>query len=209
MLDASSRSRFQGRRPSQSLKKAIKNEAFPDVAASAETLHLYKPTGRNPVAEPYEGNLSNVVLSELGKPLQSLRKLSDLFIAALPEEYVHPGSYHRGCVLSGCDPSAPLSSITVSPDIPYPTIFYWFRGADISQEGSFKIQSNKTISALKEQLAKRHVELGDATHRLHEEDSISSRRMRASPSTVPERLQDSLDDSRRGRFRGEVRKCHV
>ncbi|KAH0834040.1 hypothetical protein J3R83DRAFT_11293 [Lanmaoa asiatica] len=69
------------------LQKAIKNEkpaAFHDV--DADNLYLYKP--RDPVAEPYEENLSNVVLSELGKPLPPLRKLADLFIAA-PEEHIH------------------------------------------------------------------------------------------------------------------------
>ncbi|KIM65969.1 hypothetical protein SCLCIDRAFT_111925 [Scleroderma citrinum Foug A] len=70
------------------LKKAIKNKqpaTFHDIDASR--LSLYKP--REPVAEPHEENLSNIVLSELGEPLPPLRKLSDLFTAAPPETHIH------------------------------------------------------------------------------------------------------------------------
>jgi len=41
------------------------------------------------------------------------------------------------------------------------TIFYWFRGGEIEQEGSLEIQSKKTISEVKQQLSKCHAELRD------------------------------------------------
>jgi len=70
------------------LKEAIKNEqsaTFRDVDAAC--LSLYKPS--EPVAEPHKENLSNIVLSELGEPLEPLHKLSDLFTAAQPETHIH------------------------------------------------------------------------------------------------------------------------
>ena len=72
------------------LKEAIKNKqsampTFRDVNASC--LSLYKPS--EPVAEPHKENLSNIVLSELGEPLEPLHKLSDLFTAAQPETHIH------------------------------------------------------------------------------------------------------------------------
>jgi len=69
------------------LQKAIKNEqpTFRDMNAAC--LSLYKPS--EPVAEPHKENLRNIVLSELGEPLEPLRKLSDLFTAAQPETHIH------------------------------------------------------------------------------------------------------------------------
>ncbi|KAG1790113.1 uncharacterized protein HD556DRAFT_1198045, partial [Suillus plorans] len=67
------------------LKNVLKKSQAIDVPASA--LRLYKP--RNPVVEPYDQNLRNVILSELGKPLIAMHKLSSLFKAAPPEEHIH------------------------------------------------------------------------------------------------------------------------
>jgi Crinkler effector protein N-terminal domain len=67
------------------LKTLLKEAQVIDVPASS--LRLYKP--RDPVAEPYDENLRSVLLSELGKPLPPLRKLSSLFAAAPPEERIH------------------------------------------------------------------------------------------------------------------------
>ncbi|KAF8550758.1 hypothetical protein OG21DRAFT_371376 [Imleria badia] len=98
------------------LKEAIKDKnptTFRDV--DAMTLSLYKHRG--PVDKE---SVSEIVLSEHAERLMELDELSEVFPEPPPKHHIH-----------------------IIVDTPYPTIFYWFRGAEISQEGSFRIHSNE------------------------------------------------------------------
>ncbi|KAF9232711.1 hypothetical protein BU15DRAFT_11703, partial [Melanogaster broomeanus] len=69
----------------KTLLKESQPNTFRDVDAAA--LRLYKP--RHPVAEPYDENLSSVVLSELGKPLSAWHELSEVFVVPPPTRHIH------------------------------------------------------------------------------------------------------------------------
>ncbi|KAF9226140.1 hypothetical protein BS17DRAFT_878808, partial [Gyrodon lividus] len=67
------------------LQKLLKESEGIEVPASA--LRLYKP--RDPVPEPYDENISSVILSELGKPLSPSHELSEVFTAPPPKRHIH------------------------------------------------------------------------------------------------------------------------
>ncbi|KAF9222785.1 hypothetical protein BS17DRAFT_782582 [Gyrodon lividus] len=116
--------------------KTLLKEHDTTIDVPALALRLYKP--RDPMYLPLE-NLRSFVLSEHAKILDgSDELLSEVFPAPPLEHHIH-----------------------IIVDAPFPEIFYWFRGADISQDSSFNIHSNETISTFKKQLTKRHVELGN------------------------------------------------
>ncbi|KAF9220860.1 hypothetical protein BS17DRAFT_820387, partial [Gyrodon lividus] len=69
----------------QKLLKGSEENTFRAVDASA--LQLYKP--RDPVPEPYDENLSSVILSELGEPLSPSHELSEVFTAPPPKRHIH------------------------------------------------------------------------------------------------------------------------
>ncbi|KAF9219009.1 hypothetical protein BS17DRAFT_790192, partial [Gyrodon lividus] len=112
----------------KTLLKQSHPNTFHDV--DAPTLRLYKP--RDPVPEPYDENLSSVILSELGKRLPPLRKLSDLF---------------------------PLELIVVYPDAPSLTIQCWLRGSTIEDSFGISITSDAPLSKLKDRMKEEESQL--------------------------------------------------
>ncbi|KAF9222170.1 hypothetical protein BS17DRAFT_881294, partial [Gyrodon lividus] len=107
------------------LRQLIKESEQIDVPASA--LRLHKP--RDPVSEPYDENLSSVILSELGKPLPPSRKLSALFAVPPPEEHIH-----------------------IIVDAPSLWIYCWLRGSTIEDRFGISINSDARLEQLQDRM---------------------------------------------------------
>ncbi|KAF8839122.1 hypothetical protein BDN67DRAFT_970512, partial [Paxillus ammoniavirescens] len=105
----------------------LQTSTFCDVDVNTTAIRLYKP--KDPVPEPHDENLRSVVISGLGKPLPNARQLSTEFVGPLAQDHIH-----------------------IIVDAPCPDILCWLRGANAENDFGGRIQSNATVSTLKEHI---------------------------------------------------------
>ncbi|KIN97288.1 hypothetical protein M404DRAFT_10782 [Pisolithus tinctorius Marx 270] len=116
------------------LKQLIKESEKLEVPAS--TLRLFKLN--DPLGRPYKETLNGVTLSTDGELLDPSDEISGVFTAPPPTCHIH-----------------------IIVDAPYPEIYYWFRGADASEERMVRIRSDASVTALKQQIQDSHNDLRD------------------------------------------------
>ncbi|KAG1756188.1 uncharacterized protein EDB91DRAFT_1241284 [Suillus paluster] len=144
------------------LKTMIKDSQGVEMCVSA--LQLYKP--HNPVAEPYEANLSNVILSTLEPPLLSTHQISTLFEGPPPKDHIH-----------------------IIVDAPELHIHCWLRGSTGEQRFDVFVKSNAEIGALKDGIKAVKSKIRDV-----DQSRISLYRISASEDNVRESL-DTINAS--------------
>ncbi|KIK75412.1 hypothetical protein PAXRUDRAFT_492504 [Paxillus rubicundulus Ve08.2h10] len=111
----------------RTLKTLIRKSPEAAISPEVQTIQLYKL--KNPVPSPYHKNLKNVTLAEMGEPLQSIGRLSRLFVAPPVERHIH-----------------------IIVDTPYPVIHCWLRGEEVENSFGIRISADARISLLIEQI---------------------------------------------------------
>ncbi|KIK77136.1 hypothetical protein PAXRUDRAFT_835096 [Paxillus rubicundulus Ve08.2h10] len=145
----------------RTLKRLIKELPEAGIGPEVQTIQLYKP--KNPVPSPYHKNLSNVVLAELGEPLENAQQLSKLFVAPLAEGHIH-----------------------IIVDAPHLMIYCWLRGSAIEGRFDISINSDAPLGKLKDRM-------GEQEPQLYNVAQSRMRLYRIPISEAKANLQESLD----------------